>query len=490
MANEINENFNIVMSRQMFGRRQIYTSVKDINSMNVVRMVQDAMNTHLLNRTDIEYLYNYYLGKQPVLGRVKEIRPEINNKIVENRAAEIVDWKVGYLLSSGVQYVGADGEEADIEKISKLNRFMVAEGIDTKNKELMDWVHICGIGYKLALVSLEDDISPVNIVVPDPRNAFVIKDDTIRHRPIANVYYTVDDAQVTHISVYTRYRYYEIENDLLVREEVNRLGVLPMVEYRLNDSWQGAFENVLSILDAISALDSDRQDGLDQAIQSLLLFINCELPEGETANSVRENGMITLRSTGEMKAELKELVTNLDQSNVQSFKDDLHEAYLTICGMPQRGNGGGSSDNGVAVIYRDGFTDAEARAMNTETLFKYSERQILKVVLRICNSVKRLGLDAEKVEIKFTRRLSDNLLSKTQVLTMLLASEKVAPKLAFQTCGLFSSPDDAWKESDKWLEEQAKKAEEKAKKFANANQNPANAKKNDENEDVNEPTSD
>ena len=82
-------------SRAMFGRRVIKSSAKDITVSNVVDEVQAAMNVHESNRGEIEYLWNYRNGNQPVLYRVKKNRPEICNKVVENHANEIVAFKTG-----------------------------------------------------------------------------------------------------------------------------------------------------------------------------------------------------------------------------------------------------------------------------------------------------------------------------------------------------------------------------------------------------------
>ena len=79
----------------LFGRKVIYTDVEHVTRGNVVDVLQKAMTIHRVNRADIEYLYRYYKGDQPILGRVKDVRPEINNKIVVNRANEIVSFKVG-----------------------------------------------------------------------------------------------------------------------------------------------------------------------------------------------------------------------------------------------------------------------------------------------------------------------------------------------------------------------------------------------------------
>ena len=114
--------------RVMFGRRQIFTDVSDINAGNIVDVIREAMGTHMANMGEIDYLYRYYKGEQPILGRVKEVRPEINNKVVVNRANEIVAFKSGYLVGEPIQYVNRRGDNALTDDITLLNDFMVSPG--------------------------------------------------------------------------------------------------------------------------------------------------------------------------------------------------------------------------------------------------------------------------------------------------------------------------------------------------------------------------
>ena len=88
---------------EMYGRRVITTDATEITNENIIKELDKAFGTHNLNRGEIEYLWNYYRGKQPILERKKTVRPEICNKIVENRANEIVSFKVGYLCGEPIQ---------------------------------------------------------------------------------------------------------------------------------------------------------------------------------------------------------------------------------------------------------------------------------------------------------------------------------------------------------------------------------------------------
>lgn len=59
-------------ARALFGRRVIYTDVAEINAGNIIDVLQKALFVHLQNSADIDYLYRYYRGDQPVLYRERK----------------------------------------------------------------------------------------------------------------------------------------------------------------------------------------------------------------------------------------------------------------------------------------------------------------------------------------------------------------------------------------------------------------------------------
>lgn len=137
---------------------------------------------------------------------------------------------------------------------------------------------------------------------------------------------------------------------------------------------------------------------------------------------------------------------------------------LTICGMPNRNGGSSTSDTGSAVLLRDGWSDAEARAKDSENVFKRAEKKMLKLVLRICRDLGGLTLKLSDIDMKFTRRNYEAIQSKSQVLISMLQEPKIHPQLAFQHSGMFSDAESAYTMSMKYYEEQQEKAAELAKK--------------------------
>ena len=103
-----------------FGRRKILSDETAVTSKNVISIVSAALETHLKNSSEIDWLYNYYKGRQPILDRQKTVRPEICNKVVENRANEIVSFKAGYLCGEPIQYIRRGSTEKTTADVGKL----------------------------------------------------------------------------------------------------------------------------------------------------------------------------------------------------------------------------------------------------------------------------------------------------------------------------------------------------------------------------------
>lgn len=445
------------------GRRMILTDETEVNIGNVVQILRKALPYHWKNRSEISYLWSYYKGRQPILNRVKEVRPEITNKIVENRANEIVSFKSGYLMGEPLQYVSRGNAENIADAINQLNEFVFAEEKPAKDKELADWFHICGTSFRMVLpdeMAGEDDESPFEIYTLDPRNTFVVYNNGLGNKPILGVKYVVDENGVVHYSCYSDHEYFEIVESKVVSYDTHILGEIPIIEYPLNMARIGAFELVIPLLDAINLTDSNRLDGVEQFIQALMLFHNVDI-SSKDFDELRERGAIKFKDIDpQLKAEINYLVSNLNQGETQTLVDHMYQTVLTICGMPNRNGGSSTSDTGSAVIMRDGWSAAEARAKDSELMFKKSERIFLKVVLNICRTLADMDLKVCNVEIRFTRRNYENILQKAQVLDLMLKNNKIHPRLAFEHCGLFVDSDLAYTLSAEYAEEQEQKAQE------------------------------
>lgn len=449
--------------KALFGRRVIYTDVTEVTTGNVIDVLQKALFVHLQNQADIDYLYRYYRGDQPILNREKDVRPEINNKIVENRANEIVSFKVGYLMGEPVQYVSRGDDEGVAKNVMRLNDYVLSEDKPAKDKELADWFHICGTSYRMILpddmADVEEDEAPFEIFTLDPRYCFVVYSTALGNPPLMGVKYILKEDGTLVFSCYTQDHYYEVNNTwAILHSEPQYLGI-PIIEYPANKARLGAFEIVIPLLDAINTVESNRLDGVEQFVQALMLFHNVDISSEDFGN-LKEMGAIKFKDIdAQTKAEIQYLTSEMNQAQTQTLVDSMYNTVLTICGMPNRNGGSSTSDTGSAVIMRDGWSAAEARAKDSELMFKRSEKEFLKLLLRICRDLGDLSLKLSGLEIRFTRRNYENITEKANVLTMMLSNPKIAPVLAFTHSGLFSDPQLAYKMSMEYMEEQERKQE-------------------------------
>ena len=437
----------------MFGREVLYSAESEITAGNLIDVLNEVLPIHNQNSLEIDYLYKYYRGRQPILDRQKQIRPEICNKIVENHAYEIVDFKKGYVFGEPVQYVRR-GEGIEENKIPLLNNYMFMADKAQKDKELAEWFYICGTAYRMVLPGDNEDV-PFEIDTLDPRYAFVVYNNGFGKRPLMAGKYVITKTPAGEekelYSIYTPTTYFEVMDNEIIKNEPHALGYIPIIEYPANMSRLGAFEIVLPLLDALNNTISNRMDGIEQFIQSFMKFVNCDIDE-ETFLALKELGALKVKSDSTNPADVDIISQELDQSQTQITKDDIYRTILIICGMPDRHqNARSTSDTGNAVLLRDGWSAAEARARDTELIFKSSEKQFLKVVLRILKDVSGIDIKLSEIDIKFTRNKTDNLLVKTQGLQNMLEAG-IHPQIAITTCGLFSDPEQVYIDSQEYLE--------------------------------------
>lgn len=454
----------------MLGRREIVTDAEVIDESNLLDELVKAMTIHNQNRTEIQYLWNYYRGEQPILFKKKKIRPEINNKIVVNRANEIVTFKTGYLAGEPITYVSTGDNEKVMKNIKILNDAMYTLGKAPQDKALVEWDMICGTAYRYISTEEVGDI-PFKTYTLDPRDTFVVYSSDISHKRKFGVHYYFK-AGTTKVpvvgnglykdvvyEVYTENAYYRIEDGKIVESKPHYLGAVSIVEYKANNARQGAFEIVLPLLDALNAAYSDRLDAVDSFVQSFMKFVNVDI-DGDGINLLREYGAIKFKSEPNLPADVELISSELNQDQTQTMVNSIDAQINVICGLPNRNGGSSTSDTGRAVELRDGFVSAEIQAKASETQFREDDKEALEIIFKICEMKHFCSLKVSDVKAQFTRRNYDNLQSKSQVLIAMLQNNMIDPKLAFECSGMFTDPESAFISSMKYHQEQVELAKE------------------------------
>ena len=475
MSDILTEKTNQGIQTYLVGRLPIYTSVEGAfnpaHTDEIVAEVNSAMSIHIQNLIAMEYLYWYRRGITPVYARVKMVRDEINNKINVNHAEEIVDFKNGFFMTQPCFYVSRKEGDETTDKVDKLNEFLFRSGKQTADNKMVDWFHTVGKA-DLFVRANDDPEVPFKAFALDPRSVFVAR-SLEPGNPVVYAVHTVTQGDKLLLDVWDKNNVYRLEGTVkgrlatpfpdyiatatdVIDVKPNPLKKVPIIEYYYNSVNMGAFEAVIPLLDAINELQSDRLDGVDQFIQSLLVFYNCELGEDDngdpvTPQLIRAMGAVFLKSIGENKADLKEISSQLDQTQTQVFIDNLYDQVLSICGMPMTDRGGRSyHSTGMVALVDNGWYQADTVARNTEDLFMESNKEFDEIITDILREKGLLDIKTTDFTLQFVRNETANIQSKAQAFQTLLAAG-MHPELAAKKSGVSNDPVSDMKMSEKYL---------------------------------------
>ena len=446
----------IKVCRGVYGRKVIYSNMKSITLKNVVEVFQKAMPTHNQNRREIDYLYHYVSGDQPILYRTKDVRPEIKNDVVENHSWEITRFAMAQTYGEPIQYVSVKDDQDKSREIDKLNDFMRVIDKPYYDIQIGDWQSTCGTAYRetwsLKRDETEDGHPSMGIDCADPRYNFIIYSSMHDHPPLMSCSRCFDEEDQEYWLCTTKSQTFEIKKGEVINYGSNGHGRILLTEYPNNVRRLSDVEIVITMLDAINKIQSNRIDGIEQFVQAFMKFVNCEIDE-TTFLKMCKIGAIKVKTVNpSMPADVGMISSQLDQEQTQVSKDDLYKNMLIIEGMPSREQNTGG-DTGQAVYLRNGWDFAEQRAKVDEPVIVKSEKEFLKIALNILQTKEQISRDLSvaDIDVKITRNNTDNMMVKAQSLLYLL-EKGIHPKIAIRTVGLWGDPEKVYLESKPYLD--------------------------------------
>lgn len=445
----------------------------------VLGMLAAALPVIMRNAADSTYLYDYVLGKQPILFREKVTRADIVNRVVYNYAAQVHDFQVAFDHGSHAQYVpegGAGGlvGEGTGEAVAALTRLMGLAGKFDADYEVAFHNHIMGTAYLLLWEReprFEGDAGFAFHAL-DPRSAFLVYDNTISRGKLLGGYFTdpgtaspqgaggarplLDGRSCV---LFTPYERITVENGVVVGATRHQFGEVPVFEYPLRLTRKSDIETLLPNFDAINLIGSERLDALQQNVQALLVLLGCEMEKDEDGNPkpVQGKTLIELPSRGDgARPDIKAINVAVEQSQAQMMIDDHKGALGSIGFIPvSAATGDGStSDTGAAVQYRNGWLAAYRRREQYTARFVASDRAALACVLGMLGRKGLSALTPADVGIKFENSHLDNDSSTVAAFVSLLRGGAMHPRDAFNLFAhLFDDVNGAYGRYIEWLRE-------------------------------------
>lgn len=389
-----------------------------------VPMLISCIKEHQLGIARCAHLENYYLGKHAIVNRQMSTKGLPNNKLVANHAKYITDIAVGYVTGNPVKYEGTQIEDI-IQTFDQID-------IVSHDAELAKDLSIFGVGYELYYMS-SDDVPIPKVTAIDPRQIFLVVDDTVEYRSLFGVHYyprrDIDNQHIGwYVHVYTadsvmRYEVKELDkvaDYVVIDQQQHYFGSVPIVEYWNNEERQGDYEQQISLIDAYNALQSDRINDKEQLVDAILKIKGVSLGDN-TDEAVRTIKLLKelkiLELPADQGADADWLVKQMNEADVEilrnAIRDDIHQ-FAMVPSLTDENFA--SNTSGVAMKYK--LLGLEQLAKIKERYFIQGLRERLRIFANILG-VKGKAVDVSDVVITMTRNLPANDIETAQMIATL-----------------------------------------------------------------------
>ena len=408
---------------QEFGRVLITTDAKEINDENVIRVLQDTYRVHLRNRERIKFLIEYEKGCQPIKDREKKVRPDINNKVCDNLANEIANWRLSYKWGNPITFaqrgdedISGNDPKADNKAITLLNEMLSGESFSAKCVQAFYPMEVAGIGHMMVDIKkgARGSNAVFDIIPLDPLNTFVVYDNTVYKRPLMGVVYVETEDGNTHYTCLTPKKRYEILNQITIDNgekkksdwvfgnrsgEKNPMECVNIVEFERSYDRMGCFERQLSDLDSINLLVSDFTNNVAQDTQSIWWMNDADFPRdpktGEQLKPVSGQWVQTFTGQGENKKPLiQPLVIKTDYTGILNNIKYRRDVVRQKCNVPVQASAGGGS-TGTAMSMASGWETAETSAAMETEIVKATLMEVVDMVLTAIRKSPNTPADSE-----------------------------------------------------------------------------------------------
>ena len=457
--------------RGEYGRKTAYVDFTEVTSDNLLKIVEKGVSTLNWNRGIIRYLHNYYKGDQPSLYRTKTIRDDINNPVVENHAFEIVSFKNAQTYGEPVQCVSTKNDENVNIAVDRLNEYNRNANKYLVDIECGEWTSCVGTGFK-AIQRKKGEV-PYRLVAPSPMNTIVVY-STITYEPLLAIQQLKDTEGNMYYQCFSEYLEYIVQNGKLISSQIHAFGGIPIVEYPNNADRISDIEIVISILDSINEIQSNRTDAVAQFVQSWFKFINCEVDETSFL-AMKQSGAIVVKSNnGQNTASVDLMTQELNQEGTQVAKDDLWDNALSILAIPNRESQNSGGDTSGAVQLRAGHDMARQRANLKDQYVSAADKKLNTVALNVIRQAKGVSecpITEMDYEIHIVHSPTDNLLAKSEALEILLRSG-IHPLVAVKVSGLWTDAEKVFLQSKPYLDAKYQTIDELIKNNGLENQVP------------------
>lgn len=400
-----------------------------------IKELKEALEAFIKDELpNLQKMEDYYNGTHKILKKENRTSDKEDSKLVNNYPEYITTIATAYFLGKPITYGLQDDKlKKDFEKLSD---YLATEEEQQENYEHSQNCSIFGKSYELWYKNVDNTID--NVVV-DPRDCFILRDNTVKKNIIAAVRWdkvkNQEDKWLYTLEVYdnktvTTYEYVSDSDKKEVptvkgESKLHGFNRVPIIEFLNNKRANGDFKNVISLIDGYNEATSTAIDDMTDFTDAILVLTNVGGTDKETLKKVKDDKLMLIDDDGDAKWLIKQVNDSYAQNNKNRLNQDIHK-FSMIPDMQDKEFSGNSS--GVALGYK--LLALEQLASQKEMYFKKAINQRLQLMIDFHN----LKIKATDIQKVFTRNVPKNLVEAAdtaQKLQGIVSHETILSTLPF-----------------------------------------------------------
>ena len=358
-----------------------------------------------------EPLYDAYTSDHEILHDPAKPKYKPDNRVVVNFPKYIVDTMNGFFIGNPVKIVAED--EAVSDYVEYLDRY---NDQDDNNAELAKICSIYGKGHEMYYT---DEESELCITYLDPKEAFMIYDESIIERPLFFVRRYVDREGFEYgsISDETSVRNFKVTGGLKWLDEwqPHYFPGVPATEYVENGERQGIFEPVMSMVNAYNKAISEKANDVDYFADAYLKVLGTTI-DNEDVKFIRDNRIVNFEGDGSDKIIAEFMEKPNSDTTQENLLERLERLIFQISMVANISDENFGTSSGIAMKYK---------LQSMSNLEKTKERKFAagmnrRYQLLFGHPASKVPADAWiQLQYKFTPNIPANLQEEAQIASQL-----------------------------------------------------------------------
>lgn len=356
-------------------------------------------------------LYNAYTSDHEILHDPAKPKYKPDNRVVVNFPKYIVDTMNGFFIGNPIKIIAEDAVVANyVEYLDRYN------DQDDNNAEL---AKICSIYGKGNEMYYTDEESELCITYLDPKEAFMIYDESIIERPLFFVRRYVDREGFEYgsISDETSVRNFKVTGGLRWLDEwtPHYFPGVPATEYVENGERQGIFEPVMSMVNAYNKAISEKANDVDYFADAYLKVLGTTIDKDDV-QFIRDNRIVNFEGDGSDKIIAEFMEKPNSDTTQENLLERLERLIFQISMVANISDENFGTASGIAMKYK---------LQSMSNLEKTKERKFAagmnrRYQLLFGHPASKVPADAWiQLQYKFTPNIPANLQEEAQIASQL-----------------------------------------------------------------------